>query len=133
MGVETSANRTSAGAWLVRVVRENAFEYPGRRRLARTRRRPGYTGLRQCCPDLLHPVDELDRRGGRQYEAASRITAAGNRRIGLDLVEAGYGEFDPQRLTVEDETADGIGESLGNLRTIHMADRRRLALALHVR
>ena len=35
-GAATSASRASAGSWLVRVVRENAFAYPGRRRLATT-------------------------------------------------------------------------------------------------
>jgi len=33
-GAATSVRRASAGAWLVRVVRENARAYPGRRRLA---------------------------------------------------------------------------------------------------
>jgi hypothetical protein len=79
--------------------------------------------------DLLHAVDQIDRSSGWQHQAAGRIAAAGNRRIRFDFVEPRDGELDAQRLAVKDEAADGIGESLGKLGAIDVANGRRNALA----
>jgi hypothetical protein len=45
--------------------------------------------------DLLHAVDEFDRGSRRQHDAARRIAAAGDGRVGLDFVDARHAELDP--------------------------------------
>ena len=64
--------------------------------------RPASRRLGQRRRDLLHAVDEIDRRGRRQHQAAGRVAAAGDRRIGLTSSKPRDGEFDAQRLAVED-------------------------------
>src|ERR1700729_1739781 len=77
-------------------------------RLGGARRRPHNAGLSQRRRDLLHAIDQFDGRRRRQHQAAGRITAAGDRRIGSDFVETRDPEIDTQRLTIEDQPGDGI-------------------------
>jgi hypothetical protein len=77
-----------------------------------------------CC----HAVDQIHCRSRRQHKAAGRITAAGDRRIGLNLIKAGDREFNAKRLAVEDERAHRAGDGLRDIRKLDVADRRRLPL-----
>ncbi len=97
------------------------------------RRRPPrcgsrHPGLRERRPDLLHAVDQIRRSRRRQHQTAGRITAARNRHIGLDLIDARHGEFDPQRLAVKDKTADRVSKGLRNIGAIDVPNGRGLPL-----
>src|SRR5580704_15943141 len=105
-----------------------------RTRSARFRRvglaaRAHHAGLFERGRDLLHAVDQIDRRRRRQHETAGRITPAADRRIRLDVVEPGDAEFDAQRLAVENQAGDRVGKSLFHIGAVEVADLRRLALA----
>jgi hypothetical protein len=80
------------------------------------------TRFRECSPDLLHPVDKLDRRARRQDEPASRIAATSDWDVGFDLINPAHRKFDAQRLAVKEHAADGIGEGFRKLRTIDIAE-----------
>ena len=86
-----------------------------------------YTGLRQRRADLLHAVDQFDRGHRGQHHALCRIPASGDRRVRLHVVEPGDAELDPQRLAVEIDVVDRIGERLGAVRPVDVADGRGLS------
>ena len=100
------------------------------RRFTRARCGSGHASLRERRADLLHAVDQICRGGRRQDEAAGWIAAAGDRRIGFDLIDTRDREFDPQRLAVKYETADRVSKRLRDIRAIHIPDRRGLPFPL---
>src|SRR6516164_3833144 len=87
-------------------------------------RRFHHASLRQRRRNLLHAIDEIDGRDRRQHQAAGRITAAGDRRIRLDVVETGDAKLDAQGLTIEDQAGNGIGKSLDHIGAIDIANAR---------
>ena len=83
------------------------------------------TSLRKSCRDLLHAIDKVDCGRGRKHHTAGRVTAAADRRVGLDFIESRHRKFDPQRLPIENDAVDCICESFRDFRPVDLADCRR--------
>jgi len=66
--------------------------------------------------------------GALALAAAGRVAAAAHGGIGLHFVHARNSELDPQRLAVEDQGADCVGESLRDIGTVDETERCRLPL-----
>ena len=84
---------------------------------------PQDPGLGQRRGDLLRAVDEFDGGAGRQDQPRRRVTPAGHWGVRLHLVHAGDAEFEPQRLPVEGEVGDAVGEDLTELGAVDITQR----------
>jgi hypothetical protein len=74
-----------------------------------------------CCVGLAWRGFHLTSGRGRKHHTAGRVTAAADRRVGLDFIEPRHPKFDPQRLPIENDAVDCICESFRDFRPVDLA------------